>query len=73
MIDNGGDAENIGFLHYSLDLGTVMEQEDMMNLPCEHMNLAAMYILNRVCNSQSMSMVGAGFKNLKALQLMLSR
>jgi hypothetical protein len=38
-----------------------------------NLNLASMYILNRVCTSQSMSMVGAGFKNPKALRLMLSR
>jgi hypothetical protein len=58
MIDNCGVAENIGFLHHYLDLGTVMGQ-DVGRVQLEHVNLAGMYILNWVCTSQSMSMVGA--------------
>jgi hypothetical protein len=64
MIDQCGTAENIGFLHHHLDLGTVMGQ-DVGKDQLEHVNLACMCILNRVCTSQSMSMVGAGFKNVK--------
>ena len=47
--------------------------QDVGSVQLEHVNLAGMYILNQVCTSQSMSMVGAGFKNVKALRLMLSR
>jgi hypothetical protein len=32
-----------------------------------------MYILYRVCSSQGMSIVGAGFQNLKALDVILQR
>ena len=47
--------------------------QDTADIQMEHVNLAGMYILNRVCTSQSMSLVGAGFKNLKGLRTMLRR
>ena len=47
--------------------------QDEASVQMEHMNLTGMLVLNRICTSQSMSMVGAGFKNLKGLRLMLGR
>jgi hypothetical protein len=58
------DVENIGFLHHSKDPDTLVEQEDLSNNPFVHLNKSGMYILYRVCSSQSMGIVGAGFKNL---------
>ena len=55
-----------------VDLAAVMGQ-DLELLQFEHVNLTGMYILNRVCTSQSMSMLGAGFKNLKGLRSMLGK
>ena len=72
MINNGDGAENIGFVSKEVDLAAVMGQDEEL-VQLEHMNLTGMYILNRVCTSQSMSLVGAGFKNLKGLRSMLRR
>ncbi len=47
--------------------------EYLSSLPFVHLNMASVYILCRVCSSQSMFNVGAGFKNLKALDVMLQR
>lgn len=55
-----------------VDLAAVMGQDEEL-LQFEHVNLTGMYILNRVCTSQSMSMLGAGFKNLKGLRSMLGK
>ncbi len=44
------DAENIGFLHHSIDLDTRIEQEDLSNNPFVHLNMPCMYILYRVCS-----------------------
>ncbi len=67
------DAENISFLHHSIDLNTLIEPEDLSNNPFVHLSMPGMYILYRDCFSQSMVIVGAGFKNLKALNAMLQR
>ncbi len=45
MINNGGGAENIGFLSKQVDLATVLGQDEE-TVRMEHMNLAGMYILN---------------------------
>ena len=44
------DAENIGFLHHSIDLDTLIEQEDLSNNPFVHLNMPGMYILYWVCS-----------------------
>ena len=49
------------------------DDDYLSSLPFEHLNMASMYILFRVCSSQSMGIIGAGFKNLKALDVMLQR
>jgi hypothetical protein len=67
------DAENIGILPNSIDLDTVLMQEDLSKYPFVHLNMPGMYILYRFCSSQSMGIVGAGVKNLKALHVMLQR
>jgi hypothetical protein len=44
------DAENIGFLHHSIDLDTLIEQEDLSNDPFVHLYMPGMYILYWVCS-----------------------
>jgi hypothetical protein len=44
------DAENIGFLHHSIDLDMLIKQEDLSNNPFMHLNIPGMYILYRVCS-----------------------
>ena len=39
------DAENIGFLHHSIDLDTLIEQEDLSNNQFVHLNMPGRYIL----------------------------
>jgi hypothetical protein len=44
------DAENIGFLHYSINLDTLIEQEDLSNNPVVHLNMPGIYPLYWVCS-----------------------
>ncbi len=44
------DAENIGFLHHSIDLDTLIEQEDLSNNPFVHLYMPDMYIFYWVCS-----------------------
>jgi hypothetical protein len=67
------DAENVGFLPPSTNTEHLPNEEYLSSLPFVHINMASMYILYRVCSSQSMSIIGAGFKNLKALDVILQR
>ena len=47
------DAENIGFLHHSIDLDTLIEQEDLSNNQFVHLNMPGRYILYWVCSGYS--------------------
>ncbi len=67
------DAENVGFLPQSTNKENLPNEEYLSSLPFVHLKMASMYILYRVCSSQSMDIIGAGFKNLKALDAMLQR
>jgi hypothetical protein len=67
------DAENIGFLPQSTITEHLSNEEYLSSLPFVQLNMASMYILYRVCSSQSMGNIGAGFKNLKVLDVMLQR
>ena len=64
------DAENIGFLPQSTIMEHLHNEEYLSSLPFVHLNMTSMYILVRVCSSQSMGIIGAGFNNLKALDVM---
>ncbi len=39
------DAENFGFLHHSIDLDTLIEQEDLSYNPFVHLNMPGKHIL----------------------------
>jgi hypothetical protein len=52
------DAGNIGFLHESTDLESLLMEEDLSSLLFVHLNMPFMYILYWVCSSQSMGIVG---------------
>jgi hypothetical protein len=43
------DAENTGFLHHSIDLDILIEQEDLSNNSFVHLNMPGMYILYLLC------------------------
>jgi hypothetical protein len=48
------DAENIGFLHHSIDLGILIKPEELSNNPFVHLNMPGKYILYarlyRICS-----------------------
>ena len=47
------DAENIGFLHHSIDLDILIKQEDLSNNPFVYLDMPGMYIIYRVCSGYS--------------------
>lgn len=62
----GFGAENIGFLPATINLPNLMEDSEVERHDYEYLNMPGVYILARICTSQSMGLVGSGFKNLKA-------
>ena len=57
----------------SFDLRTLLDEENLEDKEYQLMNTVGMYILTRVCTSQSMGIIGSGFKNLKSLRTMLAK
>jgi hypothetical protein len=62
-------------MHRFLDLINLMKETDLSEKEYQHLNMAGMFVLSRVCASQSimMGIAGAGFKYLKAAGGVLAR
>jgi hypothetical protein len=67
-------AENIGYLPGVINLENIYaDNDEITKQQYVNLNMPAMYILARVTSSQCMSLVGSGFKNMKASRTMLAR